>query len=308
MVQGTAGRALPPARHDEHFVFDMKNGLRVWLGEAVRRGEVSAKDAQDAVRRIDTEKATDEAEDKLKLALGPVKDSFGMYKIGQKLVSDFNKWWGVRVEYKPGVKGDLVHIKGWPNGRKILSGTRYRVDNVKMMEMQIGKPGIQAAAKESARFGLILVVAVDLFQFTRDHNLAHLLGSLTLDIPSVALASAIGAIAGSAVVGSTLPVLATIGAFALGPALVAFGVGVLVGVAIWKLDQYFHINEKLTAMYESALNKLQRWWKELGAEAERKWTEFVNSGLVHHFRQTMDEIGNRLGQGSTALIMLESLL
>lgn len=94
MAQGTGAsraRALPPATRDDHFVFDMKNGLRVWLSEAVKRGEVSAQHAQDAIRRIDAGKVADETEDKLKLALGPIKDSFGMVKIGQKLATDFHR-------------------------------------------------------------------------------------------------------------------------------------------------------------------------------------------------------------------------
>lgn len=293
MAQGTGvsrGRALPPARRDDHFVFDMKNGLRVWLGEALKRGEVTAKDAQDAIRRIDAGKATDEAEDKLKLALGPIKDSFGMVKLGKKLVTDFNRWWNVTVEFKPGPKGDLVHIKGWPNGRKLLSGTRYRVDNVKIMEMQIGKPGIQTAAKDSARFGLILVVAVDFIQFARDHNLAHLLASLTIDLPSVALASFVGGLVGSAVVGSTLPGIALIGAVALGPALVAFAVGVGIGVGLWWLDRQFHLNERLTKAYEDGLSRLQHWWDQVGRDAHREWLAFTNSGMVHDLRNNINQI------------------
>lgn len=301
MVQGTGARALPPARRDDHFVFDLKNGTRVWLSEAVKRGEVSARDAQDAVRHFDASKATDVGEDQIKLWLGPIKDSLGMVKLGQKLVKDFNKWWGVKVEFKAGVKGDLVIIKGWPNGRKLLSGTRYRVDNVKIMEMQIGKPGIQAAAKESARFGLILVVAVDFIQFARDHNLAHFLASLTIDVPSVALATFAGALVGSAVASSTLPGLAFIGAVALGPALLAFAVGVGIGVGLWWLDRQFHINERLTKVYEEGLSRLQRWWNEIGQDAHREWHDFANSGTVHDLRKNLDQVERLLGSAFLTL-------
>lgn len=53
------------------------------------------------------------------------------------------------------------------------------------MELQIGKPGIRAAGKESARFGICLVVAVDVADYLLrgDSTLGQLLGSLTVDIP-----------------------------------------------------------------------------------------------------------------------------
>ena len=303
MVQGAGAiKASPAAEGENTFVFDLKNGLRIWLGEAVKRGEVKFEDAEASIGSIDPAKATDFTEDYVKLLTGTVKDSFGSIGIAKKLIRDFNRWWGVRVYFKPGAQGDLVIIKGWPNGRQLLSGTRYRVDNVKIMELQIGKPGIQAAAKESARFGIYLVVAVDMVQFARDHNFAHLLGSLTVDIPSVALASVIGAAAGTLAAGTLV-----IGSIALGPALVAFGVGALVGMSLFALDKHFGLTEKVTAAYERGLDKLQRWRKEFGSEATWRWNEFINSGMVQDMEKGFNGIGQRLGQGDTALYMLQSM-
>lgn len=304
MVQAAGGsRALPAARRDDSFVFDLKNGLRVWLSEAVRRGEVTAKDAQDTIRKIDPAKTVDFAEDYTKLLTGTVKDSFGSIGIASKLVQDFNKWWGVRVYFKPGVQGDLVIIKGWPNGRQLLSATRYRVDNVKIMDLQIGKPGIQAAAKESAKFGIYLVVAIDVIQFARDRNFAHLLASLTIDVPSVALASVIGAAFGTLAAGTMI-----VGTIALGPALVAFGVGTLVGIGLFALDKHFGLTEKVTAAYERGLDRLGRWWDEVGADAHRRWNEFANSGMVQDMEKGVTSFSQRLGQGSNALYMFEPMM
>lgn len=299
---GDTARAPPPLRREDSFVFDLKNGLKVWLSEAVRRGEVTASDAEASIRAIDGAKAADTAEDYTKLLTGSVKDMFGSIGIARKLVGDFGKWWGVRVYFKPGARGDLVIIRGWPNGRQLLSGTRYRVDNPKIMELQIGKPGIQAAAKESARFGVYLVVAVDLIQFARDRDLANLLGSLTVDIPSVLLASAIGAAVGTLAAGTLV-----VGTVALGPALVAFGVGVAVGGLLFWADKHFEITKKVTAAYERALDKLQKWWKELGPEANRQWNAFVNSGVVQDVEKGFNSYMKTLGQGNNSLYMLQSL-
>ena len=305
MVQGinpARTAAPPPVQGDDAYVFDYKNGLRVWMSEAVKRGEVTAADAEASLRNIDPAKAVDTAEDYTKLLTGSVKDVFGSIGIAKKLVKDFNRWWGVQVYFKAGAKGDLVIIRGWPMGRQLLSGTRYRVDNPKIMELQIGKPGIQAAAKESARFGVYLVVAVDLIQFMRDRDLANLLGSLTVDIPSVLLASAIGAAAGTLAAGSLV-----VGAVALGPALVAFGVGVAIGGLLFLADKHFEITKKVTAAYRRGLDKLQAWWKALGSDALRQWNAFANSGAVRDVEKGFDSYARTLGQGDTALFMLQAL-
>ena len=269
---------------------------------AVKRGEVTAADAEASLRNIDPAKAVDTAEDYTKLLTGPVKDTFGSIGIAKKLIKDFDRWWGVKVYFKAGAKGDLVIIRGWPMGRQLLSGTRYRVDNPKIMELQIGKPGIQAAAKESARFGVYLVVAVDLIQFMRDRDLANLLGSLTVDIPSVLLASAIGAAVGTLAAGTIV-----VGTVALGPALVAFGVGVAVGGALFLLDKHFEISKKVKVAYQRGLDKLQAWLKTLGSDASRQCNAFVSSGAVRDVEKGFDNYARTLGQSDNTLFMLQAL-
>lgn len=261
----------------ESFVFDIRNALRLWIGEAAKRGEVAARDANDSIHRIDLNKATDFTFDYTKLLTGTVKDGFEMKSIGQKLVKDFGRWWKVDVYFKAGAKGDLVIFKGWPAGRTVISATRYAVDNVKMLEMQVGKPGIYAAAKTSAKFGVYLVVAVDFVQFVRDHDFVHFLAALTVDIPSVLIASFVGSAAGSFVAGSAL----VVGTVAMGPALVAFGVAALVGVGLFALDKHFHLTEKVQEFYEERLHSLEKWWERMGDRAERQWHEFVNSQFLH---------------------------
>lgn len=286
---------------EETYVLDESNGLRLWLDAKIKAHEFTPQEAVDALRQH---------ENQGKLWTGPIKDAFGSAKIGLKLAKDFEHMWKARVAFVPGKTGDLVIIKGWPNAREILTGTRYKVTNPKIMELQIGKPGIRAAAKESARFGVILVVAVDLAEFVASHDLAKLLGSLTVDIPSVILASAIGSAAGTLAAGTLV-----IGSFAFGPLLVAFGVGVLAGYALYKLDEAFGITEKVTKMYESALEELRKLWEKLGAEAEKKFHEFENSRAVRYIGNGANSVGNwfsssmsRLGEGDNAQYMLQSMM
>ena len=284
------GAAPPPRLAERVMIVDEKNLLRIWLEEKVARHELTP---------LEADKMLDEQETQGKLWTGPAKDSFGSGKLVYKLAKDFESWKGARVYFtKSSAGNDLVIFKGWPVGRKLVSGTRYRLDNPKIVELQIGKPGIRAAAKESARFGLYLVVAVDVADyFLRDNStLGQLLGNLTVDVPSVMLASAIGAAAGSAISGTAAAGFATIGSLACGPFLVAFVVGVAAGYALYRLDEYFHIHEKLAEAYDAGLTKLAQVWDELGTEAHRRFDQLAHSHFVHDLRQDTDVLAAKLAR------------
>jgi hypothetical protein len=287
-----AAPAPSPAPIQRLMIVDEKNMFRIWLEEQV---------VQNKLTPLEADKMLEDQESQGKLWTGPLKDSIGSGKVFFKLARDFASWKGAQVYFSKSKAGhDLVTFKGWPAGRKFIRGTRYRLDNPKIVELQIGKPGIRAAAKESARFGIYLVVAADVADYIlRDNStLAELLGSLTIDIPSVLLASAIGAVAGSLVVGSSIPVLAAIGTLAIGPCLVAFAVGVIAGVALYQLDKHFLITEKLTALYDKGIAKLSQVWTELGTEAETRFRQLASTQAVHDLRNDAHSIAQKLGRES----------
>jgi hypothetical protein len=271
-------------------VIDERNMVRLWLEEQVATGKLTTAQADAKLKEYENEG---------KLWIGPAKDMVGTVKIIYKLARDMKSWMGARVYFIKGKTGDLVVIKGWPAGRKLLSGTRYKIDNPKIVELQIGKTGIRAAAKESARFGLYLVVAIDVADYLlyRDQTtLGHLLASLTVDIPSVAIASVVGAAAGAYVAGTSVAGLAVIGTFACGPLIVAFVVGVAVGYALYKLDEHFHLTEKLSEIYDNGLEKLDHVREALGAEAEMRFKQLENSTIVHDLARDARDIAARLGR------------
>ena len=189
-------------------------------------------------------------------------------------------------------------FRGWPIGRKVITGTRYRVDNPKIIELQIGKPGLRAAARESARFGVYLVVAVDLADYIlRDSStLGQLLASLTIDIPSVVLAAAIGGAAGSFIAGTSVAGLAAVGALAVGPFVVALFVGVVAGLALYQLDDTFGLTEKLGRLYDEGLSRLGDVWTTLGAQAQQRFDALAHSHLVSDLRQETGVLAARIGR------------
>lgn len=268
----------------QNLIIDEKNMVRLWLYEKVEGNELTDADA---------DKALSDYVNTGKLYIAPIKDALGSGSLAIKLARDMKSWAGGRLAFVKGKYGDLVIFKGWPAGRRLITGTRYRVDNPKIVQMQIGKPGLRAAAKESARFGIVLVVSIDVLDFVlRDEaTLGQLLGSLSVDIPSAILASALGYAAGAAAAGTA------IGTFVCGPFLVALAVGLVVGIGLYKIDQYFDLTAKLSKAYDGSLQKLAEVWKRLGKDADRRIEQLKRNGFVHDLFGEIDDLLGSLGLG-----------
>lgn len=282
---------VSPAQPQRVIVIDEINMVRIWLEDKVAQRELTPQEADQKLRDYEGDG---------KLVIGPFKDTAGSAKLVYKLARDVKSWRGVNLYFTKGKTSDLVVIKGWPKGRKLLPGTRYKVTNPRIVELQIGKPGLRAAAKESARFGLWLVVAVDVADYVlRDGaTLGQLLGSLTVDVPSVVIASVLGAAAGSAMVGSTVAGFAAIGAIACGPFLVALVVGIAVGLILFEIDNEFGLSEKLGVAYDEGLTKLAHVWHELGDNAEQRYRQIENSRTVQDLSRDAKQVAAKLGQES----------
>ncbi len=257
------------------------------------------------MKPAEADKLLKESGSNVKNYLPLVKDTAGSLKLVYMIARDFATWKGAKVAFRTSPAGHVpVIFKGWPRGRKLITGTRYRVDHPKMVELQIGKPGIRAAAKDSARFGLWLVVAVDIADYIlRDKaTLGSLLGALTVDIPGVMLASAIGAAAGSMTAGATTGVLAVVGSFALGPLLVAFVVGAVVGLTLMAIDNRYGLTDKLARAYDEGLAKLAQLWEQLGDTAAARYDQLANSALVHDLERNVDWLSDRVGRQADRVI------
>jgi hypothetical protein len=157
---------------------------------------------------------------------------------------------------------------------------------------------LRDGAVKSARFGVYLVVAVDVADdlFRDKATPGSLLGALSYDIPGVLLASAVGAAAGSAVAGTALGTALVVGSFAMGPIAVAFVVGLVVGVGLTMLDNELHISEKLGRAFDRALAALEKVWDRLSDEAEARYRQLANSRFVHDLDQNIDWLTDRVAR------------
>lgn len=160
------------------------------------------KDAQH-VMLLSLEEAQDVIDDLLKsnamssttTYAGNIKDAAGgaanivkliSYKDAGKIVFTLTGLGIKAVQYSYGGKM-YVKITGYPSLRRILNGTRYRANHPKLLELGIGKAGVQAGIVSGARFCIWFSACWRLVEliFRSDHDVAAFLGNITMDIAKV---------------------------------------------------------------------------------------------------------------------------
>lgn len=159
-----------------------------------------------------------------------------------------------------------VKITGYASLRRVLQGTRYKINHPEVMEIGIGKAGINSGLLEGARFCIWFSLGWRLVEllFKSEHDVAAFIGNITMDVAKIIVTIfvtkilvAAGGVLGtglSAAFGVTLPIAAGI------VLLVVVGVGVTVG--LYYLDSKYHLSQKLIAEIRKGMNfhqKVSQW-------------------------------------------------
>ncbi|HCL5278824.1 TPA: hypothetical protein N2G40_002095 [Salmonella enterica] len=177
-------------------------------------------------------------------------------------IIDWLKGLGIKaIQYK--YRGQIyVKITGYASLRRILQGTRYQINNPQMLELCIGKAGINGSIISGARFCIWFSMfwhTVELI-FKSDHDVAAFIGNITMDVAKIIatifvtkiLVMAGGAlVAGAASVGFsiTLPIAAGI--------LLIVAIGLVITIALAYLDSKYHLSDKLIAVIREGMKAQQ---------------------------------------------------
>lgn len=255
------------ADDNEVYVLDRDAIMRLWLFDKVDAGRLSQMEADALWRRYQTESkfvanyfsVTDDAALLAKLA----RD------LRHPLARCYFKSYGGKVH---------IIFKGRAGVRRILTGTRYGVQNAKVINMGLGRAGVRASARGGTIVSIFLLTAWNIADYVvRDEaTLGQLIGAIAADVSKAAIAGGVGAMAGAAMVGTA------IGTFALGPLAVAVVVGIGVGVALDWIDNRYQLTQKLQAKVEQLIDQLnarieaaQQGLIERGAEAARAFAWYL---------------------------------
>jgi hypothetical protein len=164
--------------------------------------------------------------------------------------------------------GGKAHIilKGHPGLRKILTGTKYGVQNAKVIKMGIGRYGAAQAAKSGGVLTIVLVTAYRVIDYflTDSTTLNQLIGTLATDVVKIGITTgaSIAAATGMAATGFLV---------AVGPLAAAIVVGVAVAWLLGELDQKYNVTEKVVAALDEISENIQT-----GLENKKK--EIIEAG------------------------------
>lgn len=110
-----------------------------------------------------------------------------------------------------------IKITGYPSLRRILNGTRYTVNNPKILDVGIGKAGINMGILSGARWCVYFSGAQRAveFIFSSKHDVATFIGNITMDtakiIVTIFVSKSLAAASGiAAFAGVTIPISVTI--------------------------------------------------------------------------------------------------
>ncbi|WP_330983263.1 MULTISPECIES: hypothetical protein [Enterobacterales] len=211
---------------------------------------------------------------------GNIKDSIAGAKNISKLASYADagklvyrlKGFGIQaIQYQYGGQA-YVKITGYASLRRILRGTRYKINHPQILELGIGKAGINGNILEGAKFCVWFSLAYRTIQliFKSDHDVAVFIGNITMDVAKIIVTIfvtifvtkvmvAVGGalVAGAASVGFafTLPIAAGI--------VLVVAVGFLITLALDYLDNdTFHLFDKLISAIRDGLNsqaEVEKW-------------------------------------------------
>jgi len=181
------------------------------------------------------------------------------YRDAGKLVFNLK---GLGIKALPYVYKGVTYIKitGYASLRRIVNGTRYAVNNPKILELSIGRAGIHHGIMSGARFCIYFSAAQRTLEliFSSEHDVATFIGNLTMDVAKVivtifvtkiAMATVMGIATG---VGSSVILPISVGIFII----VVLGVAVAVG--LHKLDEHYHLSESLINSIKKGMAEHQK--------------------------------------------------
>lgn len=150
-----------------------------------------------------------------------------------------------------------VILKGYPGLRKIFTGTKYGLQNAKVVKMGMGKYGAVNAAKGGGVLTIVLLSVyrvVDYF-LTDDATLTQLFGTLATDVAKVGAATAASIYAATKVASYAALAASTGTIVALGPLAAAIFIGVGVTLLLEYADSKLQITERLIAALDEIEEK-----------------------------------------------------
>lgn len=199
-----------------------------------------------------------------------------------KLVGDLGSY-GARVYIKS--YGGKTHIilKGHPGLRKILTGTKYGIQNPKVVTMGLGKAGAVKAAKSGGILTIVLMTTYRVVDYvlTDEATLTQLVGALATDVVKIGITTGASIAVASFVAGVTT--------LAIGPILAVIVVGIGVSMLLDNLDKKYGITDRIIAGLDEVSDSTQKYIDQKKQNLMNAASDAVDS-VIDHALETAERI------------------
>lgn len=156
----------------------------------------------------------------------------------------------------------FVKIIGYASLRRIIQGTRYKINSPKVLELCFGKTGVNAGILEGARFCVWFSFAYRTVQliFKSDHDVAAFIGNITMDIAKIIVTifvtNFLVAVSSSTIAAFSVTVPIAVGIIAI------IAVGFFITWGLDKLDKEYHLSDKLISAIREGMksqSEIEKW-------------------------------------------------
>ncbi|WP_020197897.1 hypothetical protein [Vibrio owensii] len=165
---------------------------------------------------------------------------------------------GMRMAtYYNQVGTEMIKLSGYSGLRRILTGTTYRLDNPKVVQLGIGKYGLANSIKSGTVLTIYVAAGFRILDYALNDEvfLTDLIGSLAVDIVKIGISSAVSAIAGSLMLTSVALVSAQLA--------VVVVAGLVTSIVLNELDKHYGVTERVIELLERAEQEAVEKGKEL---------------------------------------------
>lgn len=181
-----------------------------------------------------------------------------------------------------------IIIKGRPGLRKVLTGTKYGIQNPKVVKMGLGKVGAIKAANAGGILTIVLLSAYRVVDYvlTDEATLTQLTGTLATDIVKVGITT------GASIAAATAFGMAT---FAIGPILAVVVVGIGVSMLLDEADTRFKITEKVIAGLDELGNDAKAYIAQVKKDTNNAVAKTLDSAINYAIESAQRIVVNWVG-------------
>ncbi|TDB45661.1 hypothetical protein [Photorhabdus luminescens] len=182
---------------------------------------------------------------------GNIHDFFGFSAI----VREFKSIGITATEYFDKNGKCYIKISGHAGLRRIITGTRYGANNLKMLSMGIGQQGLNSSIVKGVKFCIIFSVMYRTIEavFKDEYTLADFIGNITVDMAKTAIIAAT-----SWAAGSFISAIAVVGGSIIVAAGIVLLVGFLTAVTLEYIDKKYGISAKIIKLIKDGMERKPR--------------------------------------------------